>query len=187
MEQDVDNSIDEGYAEISDATEWFETYDTITKPEGIFVFDIRQCTTYEFLAPGPAFNPTTNRWLTYEVPRTFDISDRLWEKRLAEPEYIMVRGIWWIIYWPLNARPIKQYYTAIPGVISALAEPGFPEQFHQGLVEYALFDLWAQDAETDLAWASWKEYLKYEEGLGEFVGNRAGVPRVNASRPSTND
>lgn len=186
-EQDLDNSIDEGVAEISDATEWFESYNDIELPRGVPAFDVRQFTTYEFLAVGPAYNSQTNRWLTPEVPRTFDAGDRAWESRIAEPGSILVRGLWWLTYWPFVVRSIRQYYTGLPGVLGDSEEPGFPEQFHYGIVEYALWDLWAQDSEVDLAWAAWKLYLGYEQGLKKYVEDRIGVPKVNAMHPSEND
>lgn len=185
---DVENAVDEGYAEISDVTEWFETYtDILELPAYTPVFDIRQFTQYEFLVAGPAYNYNTSRWLTPEVPRTFDLADRTWENRIAEPEFLMMRGLFWLTYWPFTPRLIKQYYKAIPArFTSDSQEPEFPEQFHYGLVEYALFDLWAQDVEADLAYASWREYQRYEKDLGSFVNGRAGTPKVDGMRPSGN-
>lgn len=181
---DVEGAINDGYAEISDATEWYELNDTITVPARVPFFDIRQFLSgREFLRAGAGFNTTTNRWLTPLVPSELDKSDRLWESRIAVPEYIMMRGIWQVSYWPYAGGTVKQYYSSLPPVMTSDSdEPGFHDALHYGLVEYALWDLWAQDAETDLAWAAWKEYLEYEIALGDFINGRAKVPKVHGNR-----
>jgi hypothetical protein len=187
---DVNQSIDEGYQEIADATEWFEHNVTIDLPSRTPRFDVRQFTQYEFLISGPAFNVFTNRWMYPVTARMLDQGDREWENRLAEPEAVMVRGIWWLTYWPLpasNTTSVKQYYRGIPAAILDAASPAFPEQYHYGLVEYALFDLWAQDAESDLAYSAWKSYLQYESELAAYTNGRLGIPKGSAMRESTAD
>lgn len=177
-DRDISASINQGYAEISDASEWDERNDTITLPtNNIPVFDVRQFTSREFLVAGPAYNANTSRWLIPGSIREFDLSDRSWEDRVAETEYFMVRGLWWLTYWPYSTRSIKQYYVSVPPYMTAASEePGFPEQFHYGIVEYAVFDLWAQDGETDLAYAAWREYLGYEVALTAWVNDRLRTP-----------
>jgi len=185
-DRDISASIHQAYAEISDASEWNEQQEVISLPSNnIPVFDIRQFTTQEFLVAGPAYNSITSRWLQPGSIREFDLYDRAWETRVGEVEYALVRGLWWLTYWPFDTGSITQYYIAVPDRMTADAdEPGFPEEYHYGLVEYAIFDLWAQDGEADLAYAAWREYLKYEAGLTAWVNGRIGVPKITGNRQS---
>ena len=123
---------------------------------------------------------STSRWLIPVIPRDLEASDLRWEERQAEPEYFMVRGLWWFSYWPwkhIAAGKIKQSYVALPQLLEEEEdEPGFDNSLHYGLVEYALFDLFAQDGETDLAWQHWKEYLQYEQAITGSKQGRASIP-----------
>jgi hypothetical protein len=187
LDTDIDVAVQEGYDEISDSSEWYETYQTISILEDRPYYDMRTQCRDRFLVLGKAFNETTNRWLTPAVPRDLDLTDNRWERRVSEPERVMVRGIWWVGYWPFKGvatGKIKQYLVGFPPRLDEDDdEPGFDERFHQGLVEYALFDLFAQDSETDLAWAAWKEYERYESMLMADRGKRNGCPRYSSASP----
>ena len=177
---DIDLSINEGYGEISDATEWLEKSATVTL-NGTANYDPRTVLEQCFLRIGYAFNSVTNRWLTPTSARRLDDCDRRWTSRTGTPGFILMRSIFHLRYFPTVATgSIKQYYTALPSSLCTDgASPGFVEQFHYGLVEYALYDLWAQDGEVDLAMAAWKEYLGYEAGLAAFMKNRLSSPTVH--------
>lgn len=189
-EADVNASIDDGYEEISDASEWYERRQTIALLPRRPYYDMRRVATSEFLVAGPAYNNTTSRWLIPATVGALDQSDNRWEARISEPDRIVVRGVWFVMYWPFKgvaAGSVKQYYAAIPPQLEDDEEPGFHDACHYGLVEYALFDLFAQDAEADLAYSAWKEYTTYEAALIAHTTGRASVPKVHAHRSSTND
>lgn len=184
-EADVELALNEGYAEISDATEWQERFITVDILESRPYYDMRTLIPSEvvFLSVGPAFNETTNRWLTPSRVGDLDLYDRRWERVIGEPERILVRGHWWVRYWPLKGSEsgtIKQFYTALPEpLVASTDSPGFPEALHLGLVEYACADLWGQDAEAKLALAAWARYVDYEKTLQSYVDGRVSVPLVH--------
>ncbi len=177
---DVEFALNEGYAEISDATEWCEKFQVVDLLVQQHYYDARTMLREGFLALGPAFNVTTSRWLHMTTTLQLDLGDWQWESRLAEPEQMLVRGLWWFAYWPRRnstSGQIKQYYLALPDLMDEDDDvPEFHQSFHYGLVEYALWDLHAQDGEYDLAADSWQEYLVYEEKLRRFVQERAIIP-----------
>lgn len=179
-EEDVKTSINEGYAEISDAAEWNEKFQVVNILKDRPYYDARTVLRSSMLTLGPAFNVTTSRWLIPVVSLDLEAGDVRWEERIAEPDHFMVRGLWWFSYWPwkgLAEGKIKQYYTALPTPLDEdTDEPGFHHSLHRGLVEYALFDLFAQDGEVDLAWARWKSYLTYEAALGGMKQGRSSIP-----------
>lgn len=179
---DIDNSLNEGYAEISDASEWLEKSGTVswTSANTDRYFDmfteLEQC----YLNIGPAFNNTTSRWLHPTHTRLVDEADSRWGTRgPGESDYLFMRNLWWVRYHPRpTTGSILQYYIAIPTRLCMDSDtPGFPAQFHQGLVEYALYDLWSQDGETDLALEAWGEYLRYEAALTDFRKSRISTAR----------
>lgn len=186
-ETDVEAALNEGYEELSDATEWYERHATIDLCSNKPYYDLRTVLTDTFLSPTRAFNNQTNRWLTPDIVRNLDLNTfRQWETITGEPERMFVRGLWWLGYFPKSSSDsgtIKQYYTAIPPPMSAAAdEPGFPQEFHYGIVEYGLYDLLAQGGETKKALAHWLGYLGYQEGLQKYVKGRTGLERVGGWR-----
>lgn len=187
QETDINVSMQEGYEEMTDSSEWYERYQTIPILEDRPYYDMRTVMRDTFLVLGRAFNPGTNRWLTPVSPVELDQRDTRWERRTMEPEMVMIRGLWWVGYWPIKGSEdgkIKQYFQGFPDPMAADSDsPGFEEEFHQGIIEYALWDLFAQDGETDLAWKSWKEYMYYEDLLMQAKGKRNGVPKMNAASP----
>lgn len=188
-DDEVADAIKEAEFEFADSTEWYEVYQTIDILEDRPYYDLRHVLRRSFLVAGPTFNDTTQRWLIPVGVRDMDINDRRWEQRVAEPEFVIVRGLWWLKLWPhkgVAEGSVKQYFRALPTPMSAdTDEPGFHRFFHYGIVEYAVADLLAQDAETDLAMASWSEYKKYEGGLSDYVQGRASVPALHAARAAT--
>lgn len=180
---DVEYAINEAYMEISDATEWNEKWQIVDLLVDRPYYDARTLMRDECLVLGPAFNLTTNRWLTMTTTWHLDLRDFWWESRMEEPEYVVTRGLWWVKYWPhRNSEDgrVKQYYIAVPDPLEDEDdEPGFHRNFHYGLVEYVLWDLFAQDGEYSLAYAAWKEYLTYEAKLSRYVEQRNAIPMSN--------
>lgn len=179
-DDDIATAANLGYAEISDATEWNEQWVDIDLLNDRPYYDLRRVVGDAFLAIKPAFDRQTNRWLIPSAVRQLDANDRRWERVTGEPQRLIMRGLWWLGLFPrLQAETgsIKQYYTALPDdLLDDDEEPGFPDTFHYGIVEFALTDLWAQDGETALALQAWGAYLKTEGGLSAWVQGRAGGP-----------
>jgi hypothetical protein len=162
-EDDVENALNEGYAELSDQTEWYERWLSIDLLNNRPYYDLRTVVPRTVLSIRAAFNEQTNRWLTPSRVADVETYDRRWEKKIGS-----------------DAGTVKQYYTALPDpMVLDDDEPGFPDAFHPGLVEYAVADLWAQDAETDLALQAWRAYLSYETALQAWVDGRVSVPMVH--------
>lgn len=97
----------------------------------------------------------------------------------GQPDYLFRRGINWIGLYPHSANDsghIKLAGTALPDVMVQLTDvPGFPVPFHTALVEYALFELKAQDHEPEQAIKHWESYLDYEAGLLNHMLTRTAL------------
>lgn len=183
---DIDTAINEGLAELADATEFHEKWQRVSLLKSHPYYDMRTIARDDFLVCGPAFNLTTNRWLLPTSPRELEDNDLRWEERVSEPDRFMVRGLWWVGYWPVKIEAvgeIKQYYVGIPDAMTEDTEtPPFHTSHHYALVEFALADLLSQDGETDLAWQSWKAYTEYEVKVAAWMNDRAKVPMNHGYR-----
>ena len=181
-EEDVAAALNEAYQEISDASEWYERVCNIDLLRERPYYDLRRVLPEPLLRVGSAFNLQTNRWLSPCSVRDLDGGWRRWETTVGMPDHVLIRGLWWLRYWPMSGSEsgtIQQHYTAIPpALVNDDDVPGFPLTVHAGLVEFALADLWAQDAETTLAMKAWAMYLAYEAALTDFVQGRVSVPMV---------
>lgn len=181
-EADVENAINEVYMELSDETEWNETFKTVDLLSSRPYYDARTYLDPNVLTVGRAFNVTTNRWLEPTVPRDLDPYDPRWERVTGQPQRVMVRGLFWFGYWPQVTSAIgsiQQFYTELPDPLDGdTDEPGFPDMLHEALVEGALFELFSQDAEPELAQAAWERYLGYETALASWVNDRLSVPQM---------
>jgi hypothetical protein len=178
-DDDVQIAINRAYQEISDHTEWFETYRVLDLLNDRPWYDGRFVLHPNLLSIGAAYHNTTNRWMLPATERELDTFDRRWETSKEVPQRILTQGLWWFSYWPrvvadTTTGPIKQYFTRLPDpLVEDTDEPGFPDLYHYGLVDYAVSDLFAQDSEAQLAQDAWGAYLVQESGLQTWVDARA--------------
>lgn len=178
-EAEVDAALNAGYMEVSDETEWHEVAVTIDLLSHRPWYDLRRLVGPGFLAIGQGYDLTTNRWLLPTTVRELDAYDRRWERAVGEPRRVVMQGLWWVGYWPRigsDTGTIQQYVRTLPDpLVDAADEPGFPETWHYGLVEYAVSDLSAQDGEASRAQLAWAAYLAQEAGLRAWVDGRASA------------
>ncbi len=177
---DIKAAANLGYAELSDATEWNEAWLDIDLLNDRPYYDLRDIIGPAFLAIRLGFDRQTNRWTIPTAPAHLDANDRRWEYSTGEPQRFYLHGLWFLAFFPsirADLGQVKQYYTALPDpLVNDEDEPGFPDVFQDGIIEFALTDLWAQDGETTLALESWKAYEATEAALGQWVEERAGGP-----------
>lgn len=182
---DIREAINDGYQEMSDASEWYERNANINLTINTVYYDLTSSSilTDEFLAMKQAFNNQENWWLDPRTVWDLDASYRGWESVTGPPKRFFMRGLWFL---GLDPKPpatsgtVRLYYSAMPAALSAGGDvPGFPQEFHFGLVEYALYDLLGQEAETQKALQHWKQYKGYEAALVDFVNHRISTPRLS--------
>jgi hypothetical protein len=183
---DVATAINDGLMELSDATEWYETYSVLSLLSSQIYYDLRTVLSDTILSPKCAFNQTTNIWLTPVCIRDLDYQTyREWETITGEPEKMFMRGLWWLGLFPKASADdtlgsLKLYFSAIPPAMDDdTDELDIPEEFQIALIEYALFDLLAQDKETKEALRHWVQYAALEERFRRYVGDRLALDRVH--------
>ena len=176
---DIDQAINEGYAEMSDASEWNELVITLPLLAGRPYYDLRTICDRPVLSVKAIWNPGTHRWL---LPAKADDLDRInlrWEIVNGQPLTYFLRGLFWLGLYPKIASEVGSVQAKISVQPDPLVEdgdsPGFPEPFHHGLVDYAVSDLWMQDAEATKGLTHWKDYVEREQALVNSVADRVGA------------
>lgn len=177
---DIQDAINAGYMEASDATEWLEEYLEIDLLKARPYYDLFTLIGCNFLSIKPIFDEGSNRWLRPSNVRGLDNCDRRWERVVGTPQRFVLRGLRWLGLFPrtnADSGVEKLYYTRLPEPLCADDdEPGFPEAYHTLCVDFALADLWAQDAESKLALGAWGDYLEGEGKLQLWVNGREARP-----------
>ena len=186
-EADVDEALNDGLAEISDASEWFERHASIPALHQRPYYDLRTVLQDDtILAPGRCLNVQTNRWIEPTYVRDLDYHTyRRWESiATGQMERMFLRGLWFLGFFPqasADSGYVRLWYKAIPPpLVNATDEPGFPREFHYGLVEYAVGDLLGQEGETKKALTKWAAYQQKEDGLTAYTDKRQAKDRINA-------
>jgi hypothetical protein len=187
-EVDVAEALNDGYEELSDASEFYERNAILNLLSNRTYYDLR-CVLgdTQVLSFRTAFNSTTRRWMSPTDPRTLDTRVfQQWENITGEPEAIFTRGLWWLGVYPQAATDtgnMKVYFSSIPpALVNEDDKPGFPEEYHEALIEYAVGDLLSQDGETNKALRHFEEYMKLQGAMMKAVDGRISLDRINTLR-----
>lgn len=173
----IKDSINDGMEDLADYTEFNE--ETL----GI---DLQANTTYynafslydKFLGFIRVFNDQTKRWIVPTGIAELDDAYPRWEISNGEPERIITRAAWIFGLWPrktVTSGTITAHIVATTSPMVADGEvPGFPEEYHRALVEYAMYDQYCQDREIGKAMRRWQEYIIIRESLNRWVHSGRG-------------
>ena len=180
---DIDDSLNEGYEEMSEATLWYERQFMLPLLSRRTYYNVRELAPDEPLGVSRCWNTVTQKWLDPDSVRALDGRIRQWELNAGEPRSYFMRGHWWLGVWPKPASDdisrVRVYYTAIPPPMTLDTDvPGFPPEFHWALVDYALYDTLIQDREPGTALAHYSLYLTYRDELMRYVGRRQSLDRA---------
>ena len=186
-EADVEESLNDGYQELADATEWYERHVTMDLLSHRTYYDMRYVAEDTWLGPRRCFNNQTSRWLDPSNVNDFDSERVKWEDNGGEPQRFFMRGSWWFGVWPqpdADSGTLRLYYSGTPPTLTADADTiEIPLEFQEGVIEYAVYDLLAQEAETAKALSHWNAYKVFETALKAWVGGRLSPDRVGGMKP----
>lgn len=181
---DVKEALNDGYEEISDASEWYETDSPIDLVASQVYYDLTSVLgSNTILSPKGIFNTTTEQWLDFTTDRDMDAEMLQWEIVDGEPQKCLLRGLWWLGLFPrpdsATPRAVRVYYSALPApLVDGGDLPGFPEEFQYGLVHFAVGDLLAAERSTEKALGHFAEYGGYAARLTKYVQGRIAVDRI---------
>jgi hypothetical protein len=177
---ELKEAINEGYADISERTEWNEVSETVSVSTQYV--DIMDSVTIDtrLLSVSKAYNNASAEWLRWTTWKELDARDWRWDTVTGTPEWMFLRGLQKLGFYPTptGATNIDIFYTKMPTPLAADGDtPGFPDQFHRALVHYALYDLLSQDGETGLAVEQFQEYEQVVGLLETWMNSRMIMAR----------
>jgi hypothetical protein len=188
-EDDVKKALNDGYAELSDETEWYERYSTVSMLSGRTYLDLRGVLPHTLLAPRRNINNQTGRWMLPVNVSDLDYRAYVqWERSKGEPQNFFMRGLWWMGFFmqpTQDGGTVRLTYSSIPDeMVDDEFSPQFHEEYHWAIVYYAIYDLFCQDAETDKAMYWWNQYVKVQDDFKKYVQQRVETSAPGAWRES---
>lgn len=185
---DIDVSINEGHTEMCDASECYERYVTLPQHALMTYFDLRGLLGEQVLVPLRIFTVMTKRWMIFRHVRDMDEGRcsmyAQWETVGGEPREVFMRSLWQLGIYPRSSGDLDKrdslrlHFRGLPKKMVRSADvPVFPDDFHEGIVEYALYDLLCQDQEVLLAMDHWDAYQGWEQKLIDHVQSRQIVDK----------
>lgn len=182
---DIQNAINDGLDELSDETEFYERYFTLTLRPRATYYDLRSVGPDSvILRVTNIWNPTRNQWLEpFTVPDLDYRTARQWELSTGDPRYWFMRGLFWLGFFPWvdsETNVLKvQYRTLHPHLVNPADTPDqLPTEYHRALANYAMYDLLSKDVETQKAMMYWQLYIEDETILAGRVGGRTSRDRT---------
>lgn len=187
-EEDIEDSVNEGYWEMCDASECHERYVTLQQFALMTYYDLRGVLGETVLVPLRVYTPMTKRWMVFRGVRDLDEGRcayyAQWESVGGEAREVFMRSLFYLGVYPRSSGDVDKrdsfrvHFRGLPPKMRKASDtPVFPEDFHQGIVEYAAYDLLCQDQEVIVGLDHWEEYGGYEAGLVKFVEDRQQIDR----------
>ena len=193
---DVKDAINEGYEEMSEISEWYETTYPLTLSAGTRYYDLfapTVSTSYpQILDVVKVYDSTVRRWLTPITTKKLDLTNPVWEQaESASPEHYILRGCFRFGVFPLptETRTLTLYTHNIPqgsavdspALVLDTDEPGFPVDFHHGIVSYAVYRLLCEDGEYKKALYNYAEFAAASDLLRKWTSNRGMIPMTRVA------
>lgn len=181
---DINDAINEGLGELSEATRYFEQWVSIPLKEDRTYYDLRAWIPSGFLSVNAVHHPAGNRWLSPTSHK--DRGIQRWENTAGLPTEWFTRGLSWLGLFPhpssdLNDH-VRIYYSAVaPELEEDGEEPRqLPDEFIPALEEYCLYELAHRDGDSEKSLMWYAKYKAREETLDQHMAHRLTTARTGA-------
>lgn len=180
-DSDIDAAINAGLGELSEGAGFYESSIAVDLKHGRTYYDLRAIMPYTAIKITRICD-SGNEWLEPTAPRL--LGRREWERSEGEPDHWFLRGLFWLGLYPKpNADTtdgITIYYTEVHPLLTSDGDTlqQLPDSAADCLVDYALYDLYAQEGETQKALSLWQSYQEGETALRQLVERRVVRPRL---------
>lgn len=180
-DSDIDKSINEALEELSVATNFYEDSATIDFGDGRTYYDLRAIAS-EVPIKVTHISTADAEWLCPSSVRELGVQE--WEKTEGEPDRWFVRGLFWLGLYPKPAADessgMTVYYSRVHPTLENDSDTlqQLPDSLADCVVDYTLYDLYAQEGETEKALGLWQSYLEGEATLRNLVERRTVLARA---------
>lgn len=180
LNADIQESINDGLDDLSEVTRFYERHVSVPMSSRRTYYDLRGFLPETALGVTSIWSSVQEDWLE---PRTARELGSRWEQAEGSPQHFFTRGIYWFAIWPrpaITTGYLRVYFagqaphfTYPQAVLMDLLDDMVP-----ALEEYALYDLAAQDGETDRALFHFVDYSRRSDILAKEVERRIVTSRV---------
>lgn len=181
---DVNDAINQGLEELSEATRYYEQWVSIPLREKRTYYDLRGWAKGSILSVTSLWHENGNRWVSPASHTDIDIAQ--WEKTAGAPYLWFTRGLYWLGVFPRLTTDADQwvrayYATVAPKMTDDGHEPKqLPDEFVPALEEYAMYELTQRDGDTEKALFWWAKYKDREVALEQHMAHRVSTARSGA-------
>ena len=180
-EQDVKDSLNEGYLDFCEQTRCFSREAEITAIDHLGYSDLRTMLPYPFLGLRRIYGKLLNAPLIATTVKSRDDNDNRWQMITGVVRRWFVSGLYWLGFWPPpdSSEIFRVVWTSLPDRLENDAdEPQVPVQFQEALLHYAVYDLKIQEDEMKNALAAWQDYITLVALGKQYVANQIRAPRT---------
>jgi hypothetical protein len=176
---DIVTAINEGLDELSEETRFYERHVSIPVVNRRTYYDLRGWLPESALGVTSVWSEVLTDWL---VPTTVRELKSRWEQAAGSPRSFFMRGLYWMGVFPRPETTIGTHRVYFAGYAPHF---NFPQAVLRDLTddrvaaleEYAMYELAAQDGETDRALAHFVDYRARAKDLANFVNRRTVTAR----------
>jgi hypothetical protein len=170
-------SINEGLDELSEGAQHYERIVSIPVTRRSF-YDLRGFIPDDVISVRAVWSTIRQDWL---IPTSEEKLGRRWEETVGDSYHFFLRGWSWLGVFPHPAGDssvangfLRVYFNCLAPQLghSQAVLPDLPDDFSPMLEDYALYDLQAQDGETDKALGHWTDFAGRQKKLTSFVASR---------------
>lgn len=177
---DIVDAINDGLDDLSEVTRFYERHVSVPIGNLRTYYDLRGFLPETALGVTSVWSTVTETWLDPVSP--LELGSR-WEQAAGPSLSFFTRGLYW-----MAVLPKTETGTGIFRVYFAAHAPHFTfpqavlmdllDDMVPALEEYALYELAAQDGETDRALGHWGEYSSRADLFAKFVERRILTART---------
>jgi hypothetical protein len=171
-------ALNDGWQDYGQHSLWYKTAVKFALQHNITYYDLRDFPD-ELVRIDRLWFENTEQWIEPTTVKLLEVKYRRWEAQDGSvPLRWFMRGAFQLGIWPKiqigdssHASPIVEMHArAIPPVLGPddYTIP-FPEEWQEGLLLYALYELKSQEGEVDAALRFWDQYVIKREGFTAWV------------------
>lgn len=168
-------AINDGLEDLSEASRFYERHISVPLGNLRSYYDLRGWMPETALGVTSVWNTSLNSWLE---PTGIEKLGSRWERSTGTPLSFFMRGLFWMGVWPKPATSGTGYlriyfagyapkFTSSQSVLRDL-----PDDLITCLEDYALYELSAQDGESDRALLHFADYDARSKQFAAFIDRR---------------